>query len=202
MKKMRRAKIGDVYYIKVPNGYKIFQWAYRVPKIADYIRVFEGLYEDIPTNISEIVEAPHSYIISFHITRAYRIGLAKLLGTYVVPDSYPFPEFQVSFFTDDEGNVFLMDIMRTNGTMDDWTYFYASHMEELPEPYRSITVLNHHVTPNWLLYLFDSNFNLSEPKNFFPGIPGENFADKVQIYTDIVERYLSCYKSANTTKCT
>ena len=40
---MRRAKLGDVYCIKVPNGYKIYQWAYSSKKRGDYIRVFDGL---------------------------------------------------------------------------------------------------------------------------------------------------------------
>ena len=45
---MRRAKLGDVFAVKVPNGYKIVQWAYHIKKFGRFIRVFDGLYEKIP----------------------------------------------------------------------------------------------------------------------------------------------------------
>ena len=45
---MRRAKLGDVFAVKVPNGYKIVQWAYRIEKFGNYIRVFDGLYDTLP----------------------------------------------------------------------------------------------------------------------------------------------------------
>ena len=61
---MRRAKLGDVYYFKVPNGYKVVQWAYSIPKDGDYLRVFNGLYKSVPDDITSIVGNPHSYINS------------------------------------------------------------------------------------------------------------------------------------------
>ncbi|MBR6646576.1 MAG: hypothetical protein IKL09_03575 [Clostridia bacterium] len=70
---MKRAKVGDVYYVKVPNGYKIYQWAYSIPKQGDYIRVFEGLYADVPNEIEEIVQGPHSYIIPSYTKKCIRL---------------------------------------------------------------------------------------------------------------------------------
>lgn len=62
---MRRSKLGDVYATKLPNGYKIYQRAYDIPRRGDFVRVFDGLYESIPANVEEIVRGPHSYIVDF-----------------------------------------------------------------------------------------------------------------------------------------
>ena len=39
---MKRAKIGDVFYVKGFKGYKLYQWVYIV-RIGDLIRVFGEL---------------------------------------------------------------------------------------------------------------------------------------------------------------
>ena len=105
---MRRAVIGDVYCIKVPNGYKIFQWAYKIPRSGNYIRVFEGLYDSIPSNIEQIAAGPHSYMIWFNAGRAYRCGLATFLGNYPVPPEYPFPQFAIQFWQNSKGEIFAI----------------------------------------------------------------------------------------------
>lgn len=185
---MKRAKIGDVFTVKVPNGFKILQWAYTIPKKGTYIRVFDGLYDTIPQNIANIVAGKHSFIISFNVSKAYRVGLFKRIDNYPVPDEYPFPDFMISFYNGGTSKIWKMDVMRTNNTLNDWQVFKVSRMEDLPSQFRTITLLNHCVTPNWLLYLFDINFNLSKPEMFFPALPGESYADKLQEYTDIVEQ--------------
>ena len=40
---MRRAKLGDVYCVKLPNGYKLYQWAYSIPQKGDYMFWETGL---------------------------------------------------------------------------------------------------------------------------------------------------------------
>ena len=169
---MKRAKLGDVYWVKVPNGYKIYQWAYSIPRKGDYIRVFDGLYDSIPTEITAIVAGPHSYIIPFYSSKAYRIGLAHLIGNYPVPAEYPFPEFQISFCRDVTG-IYKIEVMRTNfipGNAEDaFQVFKVSRMADLPPIYQKLTLLNSCVTPNWLLYLFDINFSLSALETFYPG---------------------------------
>ena len=94
---MRRAKLGDVYYIKLPNGYKIYQWAYDHHHKGTYVRVFDGLYPTIPVNIEEIVSGPHSYVLTFDTKRSYSLGLSILIGNYPVPEEYPIPEKSVDF---------------------------------------------------------------------------------------------------------
>ena len=77
---MKRTKIGDVYAIKLMNGYKLYQWAYTIPRKGKFMRVFDGLFDNIPNNIEDLVNNPHSYIIEFDAPRAYRVGLAQLAG--------------------------------------------------------------------------------------------------------------------------
>ena len=93
---MKRAKLGDLYCMKVPNGYKIYQWAYQIPNDGSYIRVFPHLYEKIPDNLSGIVGSEHSYIIGFAAAKAYRKNLSELLGNFAVPLQYPFPQYSLT----------------------------------------------------------------------------------------------------------
>ena len=184
---MKRAKVGDVYYIKVPNGYKLYQWAYSIPKDGDYIRVFPGLYQEIPKSIAEIVEGSHSYIAPFRTKRAYRIGLSELIGNYPVPEKYPFPDYMVSFSSySSSGKVFNIRVMGTNWGLGNRYSYDVSSMEELPMQYRNIKLLNACVSPSWLLYLFDIDFDLTKLEKFWPG---PNVEERLQPYTDIVNSF-------------
>lgn len=187
---MRKTKLGDVYAVKVPNGYKLYQWAYSLPKKGDYIRVFGGLYDSIPENIGEIVAGPHSYIISFYSDKAYRLGMAQLLDNYPVPEKYSFPEYMITFRMDMKGNIYKICFDPVHRMTGESKRFSASHMEELPLEFQDATLLNSCVTPNWLLYLFDIDFDLSEPKRFYPAEPGTDYSAVLQPYTDIVEAAL------------
>lgn len=184
---MRRAKLGDVYCIKVPNGYKLYQWAYRIPRKGDFIRVFSGLYDTIPSNIEEIVLKPHSYIISFYATRANRIGLATFLGNYEVPSEYPFPKYQISFRINWKmQKVERIHVMNSGSDSNVWKWYDVSSMKELPEEFQNVTLINGVLTPNWLLYLFDNGFDLQHIERYHPG---PNPSVSLQKYTDIVNKY-------------
>lgn len=180
---MKRARVGDVYYVKVPNGYKLYQWAYKIPRKGDYIRVFDGLFDTVPENIEEIIAGPESYIISFYSGRAYRIGLAHLIGNYPVPR--PFPEKMIGFYQNMEGEIFAIDVQNAMQAQD-FQSFNVSSMAQLPKEYQDLTLLNSCVTPNWLLYLFDINFNLNDLIRFFPTIHGKNYTADISPYTQMV----------------
>lgn len=191
---MKRAKIGDVYAIKVPNGYKIYQWAYSIPRKGDYIRVFDGLHESIPNNLSEIVVGPHSYIISFDTKRAYRIGLAQMLDNFPVPDEYPFPDYMLALHPGGSKRIGAIAVDSTSNTgtlLNAGQWFRVSRIQDLPPQFQNITLLNSRLSPSWLLYLFDIGFTLYDLDCFFPGGPGENGNAKLQKYTDIVNEVLA-----------
>lgn len=191
---MRRAKLGDVFYVKVPNGYKIVQWAYHIKKFGRFIRVFDGLYAEIPENIDELVAGPHSYITDMDVNRAYRISLLSWLGNYPVPRQYPFPKYSVEFSFDKKGSTYAIDLLLNPG-IDDLPHllsFSVSSIEELPEEYRHINLLNSRFSADWLLYLFDNEFSLATPHITYPKfLWGENWRDKYQIYIDIVENAIN-----------
>lgn len=191
---MKRARLGDVYCIKVPNGYKLYQWAYKIPRKGDYIRVFDGLYSTIPEDIESIVASLHSYIIYFNASRAYRIGLAHLLGNFQIPYQYPFPKYQIRFDRNPETKrVNRIHVMNADGKRDVWKWFDVCCVKDLPEEYRETTLLNSAVTPNWLLYLFDNEFDLLHPERFFIG--GSNPEKELQKYSDIVNDALEKYQT-------
>lgn len=179
---MKRAKVGDLFYVKVFSGYKLIQWGYRFPDKGDYIRVFPHLYQQIPEDLGSIVAGPHSYIISFYVSRLYRIGIAEWLGNFPVPEEYPFPEFMVFMMPDTRpGKVGFIDVIRTDGSMRCAKTYDANYMHELPEEYRTTTLLNGCVSPDWLLYLFDVDFSLETPEKFWPGSD-----ERVDLYKEII----------------
>lgn len=190
---MKRAKIGDVYSIRVPNGYKLYQWAYSIPRKGDYIRVFDGLHSAIPDNLFQIVAGPHSYIVSFDTKRVYRIGLAQMLGNFPVPDEYPFPEFEFSLHPGGAKKIVAIVVrptIATNTAVNVGQWFRVNRIQDLPPQFQNITLLSSRLSPGWLLYLFDIGFTLYDLESFFPGGSGEDGNAKLQKYTDIVNEAL------------
>lgn len=190
---MRRPKLGDLYSVKVPNGYKIIQWAYRIEKYGDFIRVFDGLHASVPENLSDIAAGPHSYITSLHVSKASRIGLLDWLGNFPVPEQYPVPEYQISFCRDQYNHIYSIKISKTpavSGLPRFYTFPVCS-VHELPEQYREVKMLHSHVSTDWLLYLFDNDFSLNNPDIFEPQLYwGTHWRDRYQIYIDIIEKCL------------
>lgn len=194
---MKRTKVGDLYTVKVPNGYKVFQWAYSIPKKGDFIRVFENLYDSIPDNLFEIVNGPHDYIIAFDIKRAYRIGLVQALGNYPIPNQYPFPDYMLAFHPGGSDKIGAIAVDPTSPQSFRGEWFRVSHINELPHQYQEITLINSYISPAWLLYLFDINFTLEKLESFFPCEVGENPKIKLQKYSNIVDKALLHYQSKN-----
>ena len=197
---MKRPRIGDVYTIKVPNGYKIFQWAYSIPKKGDFIRVFAGLHTFIPDSLFEIVSGPHSYIIAFDIKRAYRIGLAQVLGNYPIPDQFPFPDFMIALHPGGNKKIGAIAVDPTSinvSTSFRGQWYRVSRISELPYQFQKVTLLNSYLSPAWLLYLFDVDFSLTDLDKFFPCEPGENANMKLSMYADIVNEVLTANPSSN-----
>ena len=182
---MKRAKLGDVYYVKLPNGYKIYQWAYDIPKKGTYCRVFDGLYDSVPDNIAEIVAGPHSYVLDFPTKRSYSLGLSVPLGNYPVPEEYPSPEYTVTYFR------------LSNGTSEFWFYhmytleltwkFVANSFSELPEEYQQIRTLSMHYSPAVVFRMFDKNFDLYHLERLSKAEERASGKDPYQPYLDMIE---------------
>ena len=182
---MRQSKIGDVYSIKLPNGYKLFQRAYDIPRQGRFIRVFDGLYETIPDNIAEIIAGPHSYIIDFYASRAYRIGLVHFVENHPVPEEYPFPEYQFTFWPLGNSGKYGVKVVRTD--LRELHVFSVSGLDELPEPFHGLTLVGEGLSPEWVLYLFDVNWSPSDLSNYTPGCSDRDIKTILQPYADMVE---------------
>ena len=169
---MKRANVGDLYAAHVPNGIKLYQWAYRIPKLGDFIRVFDGLYPELPPNPEEVVQGPHSYIIGYNAGRAYRLGLAERIGNYPVPEEYPYPDHDISFHSCPDGIVRSIEITRPEDRF--FESFKVGRMCDLPPEFRSSKLMCRRVSPAWMLYLFDIDFSLEDLNRFFPGKTGED----------------------------
>ena len=166
---MKRAKLGDVYYVKVPNGYKIYQWAYSIPKKGDYIRVFEGLYAEVPGELEKIVQGPHSYIIPCYTKKMYQVGISQLIGNYKVPEKYPFPKNMLWFWRDEKTNkTTAIEVMDVFSTREYCETFDVDRMSKLPLKHRGEKLINSRVGVPYILYLFDVDFNLSKLDLFTP----------------------------------
>lgn len=169
---MRRAKLGDVYAIKVMNRYKLIQWAYEIPHWGKYIRVFDGLYDTIPENVQEIVRGEHSYIVGFHISRAYRIGLAQFIENIPVPDKYPLPQYRLSFWGRQLNNNFGVWVRPTPAHPSEHVNtiysFDVSSLQDLPDEFRNLKLLDAEVTPALLMFWFYYDFNLNHIERYWP----------------------------------
>mgnify|MGYP000776723538 CR=1 FL=1 len=175
---MKRAKLGDLYCMKVPNGYKLYQWAYHIPKVGDYIRVFPHLYNEIPDNLEEIVDSEHSYIIGFAAGKAYRKKLASLLGNFPVPEKYPFPKYSLTSVMGSRMCV------QENSTLK-WLTDFVDGYKELPKEFRGVKMISGSLTPDWLMYLFDTDFDLSysDWDSFLP-------REQIEKYTDLFDKMM------------
>ena len=187
---MRRAKLGDVYAIELPNGYKIFQWAYRIPRKGDYIRVFDGLYETIPNDVEQVVAGPHSYIIAFFASRAYRIGLISFITNLPVPEEYPFPRYAIRFDFDMHRKIYaitLRDLTPPRFCPIYYSYEVTS-IKDLPLEFRDVKLVDGFFHPARLMYFFNCGFDLEHPERFSCfNVWGENCEEKLQAFADRVD---------------
>ena len=197
---MRRAKLGDVYAMRMRNGYKLYQWAYKVPRWGSYIRVFPGLYDEIPQNIFQIVQAEHSYIIGFDASWAYRVGLAQFIENIPIPDEYPLPQYRLHFRKhqlDDDLVVWVRPSpSNLHENINEIYSFNVAGMEELPGKYQNIKLIDSELTAPWLMFLFDYDFDLSDLKRFNPGyVLGEKLDEVVENYENYVEELDNRYRA-------
>ncbi len=181
---MRRVKLGDVFSVKVPNGYKLVQWAYRIPRKGDFVRVFKGLYKSVPNNLQEIVESEHSYVISMEVSRYYRTGLSEFIGNFEIPEKYTFPKYQISFYGSG-GIISKIKVMSSTLPCEVRKTFDVSCMKDLPEPYRCSNLFNGYFTPHIVLHLFNNGFDFDHLERYY--YTGKD----MQVYTEMVDAALA-----------
>ncbi|MBQ3258166.1 MAG: hypothetical protein IJA67_12265 [Oscillospiraceae bacterium] len=186
MKKIRkRPKLGDVLYTKVPNGYKIYQWVFKDTRWGNLVFVFSGLYNGVPNNVQEIVSAQEGYLMSMPVGKACRIGFSTIIDNYEIPPNCVFPEFYIDWISYYEGGICFLDVTISEfETLRQVGYYpKVKCMNDLPEVHRNTKLISGIYSPDWILYLFDIDFNLNkmERRNL-----GENASKYATLYHEIL----------------
>ena len=172
---MKRIKIGDVFCVHTDLGYKMFQYYCETKVLGQHIRVFPGFHESKPDNFVEAVNCEHEYVIAFDVRRAYRFGFSEILGHASVPTNIAEPDFFIGFTNTGSHGTWRINSLHTNdferitGTPD---------VSCLPDRYRSCNFTLSYVGPDWLMYLFESGFDLHHMDRFWPGSKIDKYADK------------------------
>ena len=158
---MKRLKLGDILAFQTDRGYRIFHWAYNVPKKGKYIRVMPGFYQTIPNNLNEIVSGECAFIIWADINWYYKNGLFVLVGHEDVSnETYPFPEYQILLKyvdPDDDHYAFF-----------EFNHIYRNEWETcrsdpfangFPERFKYLKLLNLRCSPFLMMTLLSSDFD-------------------------------------------
>lgn len=173
---LKRIKLGDVFAVSLPNGIKLYQWAYTGTRWGECIRVFPNLYEQIPSNLEELVCNPHSYVLSFDVKQAYRRGLSTKIGNYLVPKEYPFPDYVIRWTELYPPNKKRFRINFHN--FEDLKIvdsFLVDSINEVPKEYQGNCILGSIYSPDWVLYLFDIDFDLYKLEHIYLGDHAEKY---------------------------
>lgn len=88
--------LGTVYAIKTSKGYAIGQIADIEERLGLYIcRIFSKLYDNIPTEVEDIVEKKEDYILIVNLPSMahWRIKQAIVIGKYAIPSNYENPKY-------------------------------------------------------------------------------------------------------------
>jgi len=161
---MKKANLGDVYAFPTERGYRIMQWAYRIERYGDYIKVFPGFYSEKPENLEVIAKGDCAYIINVNAPKIYRKGIFELWGNFPVSD--PFPTYDLFF--NKCGKAILFEVCEFIGHRTIATFIGDSAGTAIPEKYKNLRLLNCMPHPFTFLYLLESNFDLNHYDRFWP----------------------------------
>jgi hypothetical protein len=172
---MKRIKMGDVFTVHTDMGYKMFQYYCETKILGQHIRVFPGFHESKPDNFVEAVNCEHEYVIAFNVKRAYRFGFCELLGNASIPIHAIEPEYVVDYSNSESAGKWRIDSLYTN-EFD--RIIGPPDVSCLPEKYKMRNFTLGAIGPGWLMYLFESNFDLHHMDRFWPGSKIDKYTEK------------------------
>lgn len=87
--------IGEVYAVITNKGYAIAQVAGINYHGGQICRIFSKLYNDVPSNIQDIIEKKRDYLINIQLSSMvhWRVRQAIKLGKYEVPNDFKIPKY-------------------------------------------------------------------------------------------------------------
>lgn len=74
---MTRINIGDLFEITTPKGKAYIHYVYKSEQTGELIRVLEGLYEDIPSDVENLET---KFFVHFPLKRANKLKVVKKVG--------------------------------------------------------------------------------------------------------------------------
>jgi hypothetical protein len=97
------ARLGDVFEIPTKKGFVYVQVTHKRPPYGTLIRVMRGVFKEEPSDLQELANRDHAFVIFAPMDALCKRGQARLVGRAAVPvEASQFPLFKVPFYLDAE----------------------------------------------------------------------------------------------------
>ncbi|MCC6362149.1 MAG: hypothetical protein IT165_01415 [Bryobacterales bacterium] len=95
---MGSVRLGDIIEIPTRNGLAYAQYTHQHPQFGGLIRVFDGLFQERPSDFSRLAESPVRFSVFFPVRGAVRRKTFEIAGrSEIAPHNREFPIFRSGF---------------------------------------------------------------------------------------------------------
>jgi hypothetical protein len=92
MSKLKNSDIGNVFAIKINNGYGLFQCIENYEPGIDVVRILEPVLQNLDEFSPELIQSTERYFVKFTVETAHERQLILYIGKYPVPSSVVVPK--------------------------------------------------------------------------------------------------------------
>lgn len=89
---MKKLRIGDIFEITTPVGKAYLHYIYENPSIGSLIRILQGLHQNTPDDIHNLVCSQEQFMIFFPLAAAYKKNIVQNVGFFPA-ERYTKPQF-------------------------------------------------------------------------------------------------------------
>lgn len=152
MKGVCGLKIGDVFEIVTPKGKAYIQYVFKNETLGELIRVLQGVYEQRPQNLEEIVNKSEQYFIHFPVKVANKQRIIELSGNFELPPNLEIPKKFRTLRKDKDGNIIGWQIIDYDSWQRETVNKLSGQQQELsPWGTWNDTLLIERITQGWTL---------------------------------------------------
>lgn len=102
----KQVQINDIVEIPTAKGLRYAQFSHRHPRYGALLRILPGSFESRPSDFSELVRQPESFVTFFPIQSAVSRNIVQVVASYPVPSfAKPFPLFRCGVIVPETGKV-------------------------------------------------------------------------------------------------
>jgi len=149
---MARLKVGDVFEIVTPKGKAYIQYVFNNDTIGELIRVLQGVYENQPQNLAEIVNKNEEYFVHFPVKAANKQKIIELIGNFELPHDLDIPKKFRTLKKDRDGNLIGWQIVDYDTWQRETVNKLSEQQQELsPWGTWNDTLLVERITQGWTL---------------------------------------------------